>query len=145
MWIFFNETSYLYGLWRGILPDGLEQHQSWGGTMPCVDRFWTWTNAAVNIWLAICSSQWRRKTVGIDDKRVPLQGRCGQNERMMLKQRPSKVVLLQIAITSTVPFLPAISEDFVFDDLPAIARNNDLVAASPVPIFLVNTNTFIWV
>ena len=61
----------------------------------------------------------------------------------MLKQRPSKVALLQIAITSTVPFLPAISEDFVFDDLPAIARNNDLLAASPAPIFLVNINTSI--
>jgi len=47
----------------------------------------------------------------------------------------SKVSIFQIAITSTIPFLPAISEDFVFDDLPAIAKNNDLVAASPAPIF----------
>ena len=40
----------------------------------------------------------------------------------------------------TIPFLPAISEDFVFDDLPAIAKNSDLVAASPTPIFWVGFN-----
>ena len=56
---------------------------------------------------------------------------------MVLQPGPSKVAIFQIAIASTIPFLPAISEDFVFDDLPAIARNNDLVAASPTPIFLV--------
>ena len=56
---------------------------------------------------------------------------------MVLQLGRSKVAILQIAIASTLPFLPAISEDFVFDDLPAIARNNDLVAASPTPIFLV--------
>ena len=56
---------------------------------------------------------------------------------MVLQLGPSKVAIFQIAIASTIPFLPAISEDFVFDDLPAIARNNDLVAASPTPIFLV--------
>ena len=59
-----------------------------------------------------------------------LTRRGAQNWRMVI----SKVA---IAITSTIPFLPAISEDFVFDDLPAIAKNNDLVTASPMPIFWV--------
>ena len=65
-------------------------------------------------------------TVRIDEK-------AAQNWMMGI----SKLDIFQIAIASTIPFLPAISEEFVFDDLPAIAKNNDLVAASPAPIFWV--------
>ena len=51
---------------------------------------------------------------------------------------PSKLAVLQIALASSLPFLPALSEDLVFDDLPAVARNKDLFASTPVPIFMVS-------
>ena len=37
---------------------------------------------------------------------------------------------------STVPYLPGLVEDFVFDDLPAIKLNPDLKESAPWEIFL---------
>ena len=113
---------------RALVPDDLEQHQSWGGTMPKEDRSGRWTDTAMNIYYLQLSSQSLVITVRID-----------QDLQEIWRMVISKVSIFQIAITSTIPFLPAISEDFVFDDLPAIAKNNDLVAASPAPIFWVCT------
>ena len=56
-------------------------------------------------------------------------------------QGPSKLAVLQIAVASSLPFLPALSEDLVFDDLPAVARNKDISASTPVPIFMVSIIT----
>ena len=60
---------------------------------------------------------------------------------MGLDHGPSKLAVLQIAVASSLPFLPALSEDLVFDDLPAVARNKDLSASTPVPIFMVSIKT----
>ena len=60
---------------------------------------------------------------------------------MGLDQGPSKLAVLQIAVASSLPFLPALSEDLVFDDLPAVARNKDLSASTPVPIFMGSIKT----
>ena len=60
---------------------------------------------------------------------------------MGLGQGPSKLAVLQIAVASSLPFLPALSEDLVFDDLPAVARNKDISASTPVPIFMVSIKT----
>ena len=65
--------------------------------------------------------------------------RALQIEKMVAKQGRQKIAILLVAVTSAIPFIPAISEEFVFDDLPAVARNNDLTAANPTPIFLVYT------
>ena len=62
-----------------------------------------------------------------------------KTEKMVAKQGRQKIAILLVAVTSAIPFIPAISEEFVFDDLPAVARNNDLTAANPTPIFLVYT------
>ena len=35
---------------RALVPDDLEQHQSWGGTMPKEDRSGRWTDTAMNIY-----------------------------------------------------------------------------------------------
>ena len=60
---------------------------------------------------------------------------------MGLDYGPSKLAVLQIAVASSLPFLPALSEDLVFDDLPAVARNKDISASTPVPIFMVSIIT----
>ena len=60
---------------------------------------------------------------------------------MGLGQGPSKLAVLQIAVASSLPFLPALSEDLVFDDLPAVARNKDISASTPIPIFMVSIKT----
>ena len=46
-----------------------------------------------------------------------------------------RLPLLLVVATATLPYLPAITEHFVFDDIPAVLRNKDVVARSPVHLW----------
>lgn len=47
----------------------------------------------------------------------------------------SRLALVLVGATAILPYLPAITEHFIFDDIPAVLRNTGVVASSPVHLW----------
>ena len=43
-------------------------------------------------------------------------------------------VILILILVSSLPYLPGVSDEFVFDDVPAVKNNPDVAATSPYNI-----------
>ena len=64
----------------------------------------------------------------VTKKMTDKKGKCSTSNPILLH-----TTLLILA--SCLPFIPGLSDEFVFDDLPAVKNNKDMTEADPFMIF----------